>query len=204
MHGRGGQAHLHAEYLADLAGRHAVVQPHRANLRAAAAQVAAIGRLAQPRDGLPVQVDVRPGEGAEQLAGAGEVLLVQLAQHVHAEDGAVDLVAVRRLVHMARLRACVALRAVLHRQAERLQVLVVGVQEQLLQALEELYLELVLLFLRLGALHGVDGAEAVERAAVRLGPFGLRVLEGGLQAVLVVRRGQGRQVVEGAQQALPP
>ena len=54
----GRNAHLLAEQLAQLVGDEAVVDADRAGLRAAPAEVAAVGQLDQARDQRPVQLDV--------------------------------------------------------------------------------------------------------------------------------------------------
>ena len=148
---------------------------------------------------LPGHVHVGAHEPGHELAAGGEVLLVHAAQHVHAEARAVDLVAVAALEHVARLGAGVALRAVLHRQHERLQRVLVAVREQLLEAVQEREDERLFLFLRLRALERVERDEAVERGAVLFGPCGLRLFERRLEAVLIVGRGKRRELVERGQ-----
>ena len=54
----GGDPHLLAEDLADLAAHEGVVAAEEADLGAAAAERAAVGQLREAREGLPVEVDV--------------------------------------------------------------------------------------------------------------------------------------------------
>ena len=116
----GGDAHLLAEELAEFVGDQAVVDADRAGLRAAPAEVAAVGQLDQARDQRPVELDVAVLPGREQAAVL-DVLEVEAAQDLGAVGRPVELVAAAGLVDVAGVGAGLALRAVLHGEQQRLQ-----------------------------------------------------------------------------------
>ena len=188
-----GDPHLLAEQLAQLVRHQAVVGADRAGLRAAPAQVAAVGQLDQPRHQRPVHLHVAVLPGREQAAVLDE-LEVQPAHQLRPVGRPVELVAPARLEDMARLGARLALRAVLHAEHERLEEgpVVLG-REELLEPREELGDERVLLLLGRGLRHA-HRAGVVQRALVLLGGL-RRQRRPPVLARRVVERGRQRHQV---------
>jgi hypothetical protein len=149
----GCDAHLLAGDLADLAREQAVVHADGAGLGTAAAQVAAVGKLDEPGDGVEVDLDVAVDRRRLLL----DVLEVDATQDLGAVDRPVEFVLSRLLVDVACIGTRLAVRAVLHGHLERLQegpvvLFVHAAFETPEEALHEL---LFLLFgLRLLDVHG--------------------------------------------------
>jgi hypothetical protein len=139
-----------------------------AGLRAAPAEVAAVGELGQAGHGRPVELDLAVPEVGQQAAALLHVLLVEAAHDLGPVGGPVDRVLPAHLVDVAGLRAGVAARAVVHREHQRLEEgPVVVLLEQLLQAGEEL-LDEGLLLGRVLRLRDAQDHGAVEIALVLL------------------------------------
>ena len=195
-----------AEELAQFAGDEAVVHADGADLGAAAAQVAAVGKLGQTHDGLPVELGV-----AVTPLGEGfllHILLVDAAEQLGAEVRTIHFMFAGHFVEMACGRAGVALSAVVHRGVEHGKAgpVVLG-SEQLAHAVKEAVDQLFLF--GLGLRHGNEkNVYVVEQAAVllllRIGDdfpgIGL-VIDGHGAEGVHVNRGENpffrREVIEG-------
>ena len=187
----GSEAHFLAEDLADFTGDHAVVDADGADLGAAAAQVAAVGQLAQTDDGLPVQREVTVTPFGERFLL--DVLVVDAAQDFRAEIGAVHLVLAAHLIEMAGGGAGVALGAAVHVGFEHVaEKPVVFLVEELAQAGKELVDEFLFLGRSLGT-GNVQDRNAVERVEAGVGQILLGIfLEGKFGDI----EGQIRNIVE--------
>ncbi len=137
--------HLLARDLADLTRQQRVVDADRTGLGAPAAHVAAIAQLDQARHDLPVEVNV----AMHRRRGLLDVLEVDPAHDLGTVERTVELVVTALLVDVARLRARLAVGAVLHRHLEgRQEGPVVLTAHELLEAREETLDQAILLLLR--------------------------------------------------------
>ena len=187
----GSEAHFLAEDLADFTGDQAVVDADGADLGAAAAQVAAVGQLAQADHGLPVQREVTVTPFGERFLL--DVLVVDAAQDFRAEIGAVHLVLAAHLIEMAGSGAGVALGATVHVGFEHVaEKPVVFLVEELAQAGKELVDEFLFLCRSLGTGNVQDG-NAIEQCR---GECFLVLVGEGLAGLLFDVEGQIRNIVE--------
>ena len=143
----GGDAHLLAEELADLAADQGVVAPQRADLGAAPAEGAAVGQLRQPGEGLPVEVDVAALELPQERMFLLDVLADDPAQDLRPHGRPVDVLPAAGDIDRAGVGADLALHAVFQGVDQGLEKRpVVLRREELLQAGQKLVDEGLLLF----------------------------------------------------------
>ena len=186
----GVDAQFLAEQLADFAGDQTVVHADGTGLRAATAQVAAVGQFAQTRHGLPVQAHVAVAPFGQRLLL--DVLLVDAAEDFGPVVGPVHFILAGHLVEVAGIGAGVALGAVVHARFQHGQEgPVVFLGEQLAHAVDEL-VDQLFLFLLVGRFGNVEHAHFVKDAG---GLFLLLLGEGAPGHGLQIQPGDFGQIL---------